>query len=55
MDVLKTLSKLNLKQAVRGHLGRRAARGGARILKWAKGGEGQTEGVEAKSNWMESI
>lgn len=26
-----------------------------RFLKWAKREEGQTEGVQAKSNWMESM
>lgn len=40
---------------MRGHLGWRAARGAARISKWAERGEGQIELVGAKSNRIELI
>lgn len=52
VDAVKTLSKMDLGQVLRGHLGWRTARGGAAILKRA-GGHVATE--QAKSNWMEKI
>lgn len=53
---MKTHSKLNLERVVReGIQGRGQPEVKQGFLQWAGSREGQTEALEAKSNWMESI
>ncbi len=54
VDAMKTLSKLDLKRVVRGHLGWRAAKGGARILRGG-GKERRSEGGRRGKDKLERV